>query len=58
MDLVTITCYGKTETMERKQAIKSYTEAVFACDGAEKDHYDDILSQLQLGRKVCTDNHD
>lgn len=57
IDIVTITCYGKTEKLERHEAIKQYTEAVYATEGAAKDHYDDILSQLVYGRSVCTDQH-
>ena len=55
MDLVEITCYGKTETMERQAAIDLYREGVIACEGSERERYTNILMELELGYKKCSD---
>ena len=55
MDMVTITCYGKTETMNRSDAINLYTQGVLACEGAECERYANILGQLLIGQKECSD---
>ena len=54
-DLVEITCYGQTETMERKKAIQFYTECAEWSDGCEKERYCNILCDLLSGRKVARD---
>ena len=51
-DLVTIICYRTTETRNRSDAIRFYTEGVIACEGAERDRYADILSALIAGETV------
>lgn len=55
MNLVEITCYGKTETMERQTAIELYTQGVMACEGSERDRYTNILIDLKMGYKKCSD---
>lgn len=55
MDMVTITCYGKTETMTRSEAINFYVDGMMSCDGAEKNRYANIVGQLLLGWKECSD---
>ena len=55
MDMVTITCYGKTETMTRSEAINFYVDGMMSCDGAEKSRYANIVGQLLLGWKECSD---
>ena len=52
---VKITCYNKTETMIREEAIEFYREGVMCCDGCEKERYMNILLQLLDGEKVCSD---
>ena len=54
-DLVRITCYGKTETMERAEAIRFYREGVESCDGAERNRYVNILMDLLDGKTECND---
>jgi hypothetical protein len=56
-DIVTITCYGKTDKMERSKAIKFYWEAVCACEGHERDRYLAILQQLKAGYTKATDKN-
>lgn len=55
MDLVKITCYGKTETMERKDAIAEYTEAMAWSDGSERDRYVNIFLGLISGTTEVSD---
>lgn len=54
-DIVTITCYGKTEKRERNEAIAFYQKGVFASDGSERDRYVSIVAGLQCGMKVVDD---
>ena len=54
-DKVTITCYGKTRTMTRKDAIQFYMEGMCECDGSERERYTSIYCQLVSGQKVCSD---
>ena len=58
MDLVKITCYRKTEVMERSKAIAFYKEGVMCCDGSERDRYVNILMGLLDGLKEVTDEYD
>lgn len=54
-DLVTVTCYGKTKTWERKDAIAFFLEGMRYCDGAERDRYTNIYLQLIDGAKEAYD---
>ena len=55
-DIVTITCYRKTEQMEREKAIEFYGEGAFACAGSsEGDRYMSIVMGLKEGRSVVDD---
>lgn len=54
-DIVTVTCYGITEQMERQKAIRFYSDGVLSCDGSEKERYANILAQLTSGLTVCSD---
>lgn len=54
MDMVKITCYGETETMERKAAMKFYRECADCSDGSERERYVNILFGLMDGlSEVC-----
>lgn len=55
-DFVTITCYGKKETMPRQQAIAKYREGYMVCDGSERERYAAIYFQLIEGKAECYDN--
>ena len=55
MDKVKITCYGKTEEMERKDAIKLYRECADCSEGSERERYVNILFGLMDGLKVVKD---
>jgi len=55
-DIVTITCYNKTEQMKRGDAIKFYAEGMNCCEGSERDRYTNIYMQLMDGRMECYDD--
>lgn len=54
-ELVKVTCYRKTETMTRRQAIKEFYEGMMCCEGSEGERYTTIYWQLMEGRKNVTD---
>ena len=55
MDMVKITCYGRTRTMERNEAIELYKEGVECCGGSEKERYMNILIGLMDGKAEVND---
>ena len=55
MDMVKITCYGKTETMERNEAMKFYRECADWSEGCERERYVNILFGLMDGLKEVSD---
>ena len=56
---VFITCYNKREGWaSRKMAEEFYMEAAFACEGAERDRYMEVLYQLSEGRSEVFDTPD
>ena len=57
-DMVTITCYGDTESIDRKKAIAFYTECAAGSDGSEKERYLTILGGLYAGESVVDDGED
>lgn len=57
-DMVTITCYGNTETMERSTAIQFYMQGVVECEGSERDRYINILEGLEAGLKEVDDREE
>lgn len=58
MDLVKITCYRKTETMERSKAMKFYRECADNSEGSERDRYVNILFGLMDGLKEVSDEYE
>ena len=54
-DLVKVTCYGTTETMERQKAISFYLDCMYNSEGAERDRYTNIYLKLLQGYKVVDD---
>lgn len=54
-DIVKITCYGKTETRTRGEAIKFYREGARCCEGAERDRYLNIVWGLEDGLTEVSD---
>lgn len=58
MDIVSITCYGKTERCERKKAIAFYLDCMRNSEGSERDRYTNIYLQLLDGEKNCCDEID
>ena len=57
-DTVKITCYGDTDTMERKEAIAFYSECAAGSDGSERERYLTILGGLYAGESVVDDGED
>ena len=54
-DLVTITCYGKTEKMKRRKALDFYLDCMMNSEGSEHDRYSNIYEQLMCGYTECCD---
>jgi hypothetical protein len=52
---VTVTCYGRKESMTREQAIDKYYEGMTCCDGSERDRYMTIYCQLLEGFRQVSD---
>lgn len=57
MDIVKVTCCGKTETMTRKDAIALYTDGVICTEGSEQQRYSKILAELMAGCTECSDEY-
>lgn len=56
---VCVTCYRTREVWRsRERAVRFYTEAVLACEGAERDRYVNVLMALQAGEKYAHDTYD
>ena len=55
MDKVKITCYGKTGTMERSEAMKFYRECADMSEGSERERYVNILFGLMDGLSEVND---
>ncbi len=52
--MVQITCYGRTESMERNKALKFYRDCADHSEGSERDRYVNILFGLMDGlSEVC-----
>ncbi len=58
MDEVTITCYNKTTTHERKEATDFYRQALCGCDSqsSEADRYRSVLFGLRHGYTIINDD--
>ena len=52
---VRVTCYRKTETMTRGEAIDEYYEAMLCCEGSEGERYTTIYCQLMEGLTEVSD---
>lgn len=57
---VRVTCYRKTETMTRRQALKRYQEGMMCCDpgSSECERYTTIVCRLMAGLTEVTDDID
>ena len=55
-DLVSITCYGQKEIYKRQDAIKFFTNAIYACEGHERLRYEYIVECLKCGDTVIDDS--
>lgn len=54
-DMVNVTCYKKTTTMTRHDAIQFYLKAMRCSEGSERSRYTNIYLQLLDGNKDCSD---
>jgi len=54
-DIVTVTCYGKTEKMTRREALSEYLEGMRCCEGSEAERYETIYFQLLDGAMEASD---
>ena len=55
MDKVKITCYGKTDVMERNDAIKFYRDCMDHSEGCERERYVNIFLGLIDGLSEVND---
>ena len=55
-DKVNITCYGKTSEWKRQDAIKFFTQGIYACEGHERMRYEYIVECLRAGDTVIDDS--
>ena len=55
VDLVVVTCYGKSKVWERSEAIAFFLEGMRGCEGSERERYTDIYLQLIDGAKEAQD---
>ena len=56
MKITTIT-YGQAQQWKsRKEAIMFFKDAVYSCDGAERERYVNVLMRLLDGETICTDD--
>ena len=52
---VSVTCYNKTKTMTRGEAISMYYEGMLCCEGSEGERYTNIYWQLMEGFTKVSD---
>lgn len=52
---VTTTCYNKTETKTRREALAEYYEYMKCSEGHEHERYETIFFQLLEGYTECSD---
>lgn len=55
LDIVTITCYDKTKTMMRHEAIAFYKDCILASDGQKRHRYENIYMGLIQGDDHVSD---
>lgn len=55
MDLVKVTCYGRTETLTRNEALNKYSEGILCSEGSERERYANIVAGLLNGLKEVDD---
>jgi len=56
-DMVTITCYGRTETMDRIDALQKYRDCIAHSEGHERTRYFNIVVDLMNGKTECSDRN-
>lgn len=52
---VTITCYGKTETLTRRGGLEKFYKGMKCSEGAEHERYETIFFQLLEGHTEVSD---
>ena len=59
MEEIITVCYGKEEKWhDRRQAMEHFIEGMMCCEGAERERYTRIYTQLASGLTYCTDKED
>lgn len=56
-EVCTITCYGQTSKMKRKEAIDSFMEGMLMSEGSERERYANIYAGLVHGRTDVSDSY-
>lgn len=54
-DIVEVTCYGKTKTLFRREAIEFYLECMANSEGSERERYTRIYCALSAGFSKVSD---
>lgn len=57
-EIVEVTCYGRTKTYTRNQALQKFLEAMMCCEGAERERYTRIFCALSAGFTKVTDEEE
>lgn len=57
-DIVEVTCYGKTKTYTRKEAMEHFLEGMMCSEGAERERYTRIYCALSAGLNKVSDGED
>lgn len=52
---VNVTCYGRTETKTRREALEEFYEGMQCSEGSEHERYETIFFQLLEGYVDCSD---
>lgn len=59
LDKVTVWCCGEEQTFNtRDEAIRFFMNAMGACEGAEKERYANVVTDLYDGQTLCIDDYD
>lgn len=54
-DIVLVTCYNRTESMTRNNALKKFLDCMRNSEGAEHERYETIYFQLVDGKTEVSD---
>lgn len=54
-EMVSVTCYGTTKKMKRREALEFYYEGMLCSEGSEHERYETIFFQLMNGAMDASD---